>query len=597
MDLSPKQIVNELNKHIVGQDEAKKAVAIALRNRYRRSQLSPEMREEITPKNIIMKGPTGVGKTEIARRLAKLVKAPFIKVEATKYTEVGYVGKDVEGMVRDLVESAVRLVKDEKAAEVSVKATAAAEQRVVKILSELKKADRGETPREVFEANLLESLRKGVFDNLVVEADVRDEPKTMELVPGGAAINLGSIFGEMLPPKKKRRKIAVKELMKLFLAEESDKLIDNDAVEEEAVRRAENDGIIFIDEIDKIAAKGNTGGADVSREGVQRDILPIVEGSTVMTKYGPVKTDYMLFIAAGAFHVARVEDLIPELQGRFPVSVELTPLTKEDFINILTSTEHSLTRSTPFARRRQHRFEVHARRHRGDRRDLRRDQHDERRHRRAPPPYGDGVSARRHLLQRGRRRLSPRHGGDRPQVRRRTSCQDHQEPRSQKVRPLRKKGGDMTKEQFKELEARAKSGDPVAAYDLGVAYQRGDGIKADLKRAALWWKKSAEGVMPSPSTTLPSPISGAWASNRTKSAPRRCMRARRKRSSGPQSITSASAISTGAAWKKIPSARSFGGTARFRTGFRRRRRPSQSSPPVSWNRTSIKHKANKEQHS
>ena len=196
----------------------------------------------------------------------------------------------------------------------------------------------------MFEANLLESLRKGVFDNLVVEADVRDEPKTMELVPGGAAINLGSIFGEMLPPKKKRRKIAVKELMKLFLAEESDKLIDNDAVEEEAVRRAENDGIIFIDEIDKIAAKGNTGGADVSREGVQRDILPIVEGSTVMTKYGPVKTDYMLFIAAGAFHVARVEDLIPELQGRFPVSVELTPLTKEDFINILTSTEHSLTR-------------------------------------------------------------------------------------------------------------------------------------------------------------------------------------------------------------------------------------------------------------
>ena len=343
MDLSPRQIVNELNKHIIGQDEAKKAVAIALRNRYRRSQLSKELRDEITPKNIIMKGPTGVGKTEIARRLAKLVKAPFIKVEATKYTEVGYVGKDVEGMVRDLVECAVRLVKDEKTAEVSVKATATAEQKMVKILAEVKKNDRGETAREVFEANLLDSLRKGTFDKLVIEAEVQDEPKNMELVPGGAAINIGSIFCDMLPKKKKKRKITVGEAMKIFIAEEADKLIDDDAVKDEALRRAENDGIIFIDEIDKIAAKGNTGGADVSREGVQRDILPIVEGSTVMTKYGPVKTDYMLFIAAGAFHVARVEDLIPELQGRFPVSVELSSLTKEDFVNILTNTEHSIT--------------------------------------------------------------------------------------------------------------------------------------------------------------------------------------------------------------------------------------------------------------
>ena len=343
MDLSPKQIVNELNKHIIGQDEAKKAVAIALRNRYRRSQLSKEVRDEITPKNIIMKGPTGVGKTEIARRLAKLVKAPFIKVEATKYTEVGYVGKDVEGMVRDLVECAVRLVKDEMTAEVSVKATETAEKKMVKILAEVKKADRGETAREVFEQNLLESLRKGTFDKMVIETEVRDEPKNMELVPGGAAINLGSIFGEMLPQKKKKRKLTVGEAMKMFIAEEADKLIDDDAVTDEALRRAENDGIIFIDEIDKIAAKGNTGGADVSREGVQRDILPIVEGSTVMTKYGAVKTDYMLFIAAGAFHVARVEDLIPELQGRFPVSVELTSLTKEDFVNILTNTEHSIT--------------------------------------------------------------------------------------------------------------------------------------------------------------------------------------------------------------------------------------------------------------
>ena len=343
MNLSPKQIVNELNKHIIGQDDAKKAVAIALRNRYRRSQLSKELRDEITPKNIIMKGPTGVGKTEIARRLAKLVKAPFVKVEATKYTEVGYVGKDVEGMVRDLVECAFRLVKDEKTAEVSAKATKIAEKKMVKILAEAKKADRGETPREIFEENLLQSLRKGTFDNTVIEADVADEPKNMELIPGGAAINLGSIFGEMLPQKKKKRKLTVKEAMKIFVAEEAEKLIDDDAVKEEALRRAENDGIIFIDEIDKIAGKGNASGADVSREGVQRDILPIVEGSTVMTKYGAVKTDYMLFIAAGAFHVARVEDLIPVLQGRFPVSVELKSLTKEDFVNILTNTEHSLT--------------------------------------------------------------------------------------------------------------------------------------------------------------------------------------------------------------------------------------------------------------
>ena len=344
MDLSPRQIVNELNKHIIGQDEAKKAVAIALRNRYRRSQLSKELRDEITPKNIIMKGPTGVGKTEIARRLAKLVKAPFIKVEATKYTEVGYVGKDVEGMVRDLVECAVRLVKDEKTAEVSVKATETAEQKMVKILAEVKKNDRGETAREVFEQNLLDSLRKGTFDKLVVETEVKDEPKNMELVPGGAAINLGSIFGEMLPQRKKKRKLTVSEAMKLFIAEESDKLIDNDAVTDEALRRAENDGIIFIDEIDKIAAKGNTGGADVSREGVQRDILPIVEGSTVMTKYGPVKTDYMLFIAAGAFHVARVEDLIPELQGRFPLRVELAPLGKNEFLRILQEPTNALTK-------------------------------------------------------------------------------------------------------------------------------------------------------------------------------------------------------------------------------------------------------------
>ena len=344
MDLSPKQIVNELNKHIIGQEEAKKAVAIALRNRYRRSQLSPQLMEEITPKNIIMKGPTGVGKTEIARRLAKLVKAPFLKVEATKYTEVGYVGRDVESMVRDLAECAIRLVREEKTAEVEYKARATAERRVAKVLAENNKADRGELAKDVFEQNFVDAIHEGKYDHATIEIDVLDQPKPMELSAGsGAAIDLGSIFGGMgLPRKRKKRKLTVKEAVNLLMAEEADKLIDNDAVNAEALRRAENDGIIFIDEIDKIAGKGNQG-ADVSREGVQRDILPIVEGCTVMTKYGPVKTDYILFIAAGAFHVSKVEDLIPELQGRFPIQVELSSLTKQDFIDILTQPENAIT--------------------------------------------------------------------------------------------------------------------------------------------------------------------------------------------------------------------------------------------------------------
>ena len=343
MDLSPKQIVNQLDKYIIGQDDAKKAVAIALRNRYRRAQLPTHIREEITPKNIIMKGPTGVGKTEIARRLAKLVKAPFVKVEATKYTEVGYVGKDVEGMIRDLAECAYRLVKAEKEEQVKAKATHAAERRLVRALAEAKKDEKGDTAKEVFEANLLDGLRKGAYDNFVVEMEVVDVQQPMELVPGGAAISIGSIFGDMFPQKKKKRKFPVKEAFQIALAEESEKLVDEDAIKSEAIYRAENDGIVFIDEIDKIAGKGNRGGADVSREGVQRDILPIVEGSTVVTKYGPIKTDFILFIAAGAFHVAAVEDLIPELQGRFPVSVELNSLTKEDFVRILTETQNSLT--------------------------------------------------------------------------------------------------------------------------------------------------------------------------------------------------------------------------------------------------------------
>ena len=343
MDLSPKQIVGKLDKHIIGQSEAKKAVAIALRNRYRRAQLPKEIREEITPKNIIMKGPTGVGKTEIARRLAKLVKAPFVKVEATKYTEVGYVGKDVEGMIRDLAECAYRLVKAEKEEEVRAKATALAEKRIVRALADAKKDEKGDLAKEVFENNILDDLRRGFYDNFIIEIEVIDAPQQMEVVPGGAAISIGSIFGDMFQNKKKKRRLPVKEAFQIALEEESDKLVDEYAIMEEAIRRAENDGIVFIDEIDKIAGKGNRNGADVSREGVQRDILPIVEGSTVVTKYGPIKTDFILFIAAGAFHVAAIEDLIPELQGRFPVSVELHSLTKEDFVRILTETENSLT--------------------------------------------------------------------------------------------------------------------------------------------------------------------------------------------------------------------------------------------------------------
>ncbi len=344
MSLTPKQTVHELNKYIIGQDEAKKAVAIALRNRYRRSMLSPELQDEITPKNIIMRGPTGVGKTEIARRLAKLVKAPFLKVEATKYTEVGYVGRDVESMVRDLAECAIRLVKEEKTAEVSYKAAAVAERRIAKVLAEAKKEERGETAKAVFEDKLVEEIHAGEYDNTTIEIEVEDVPKPLELSPGsGAAIDLGSIFSGMGMHKKKKRKITVREAKNIIMAEEADKLIDNDAVTAEAIKRAENDGIIFIDEIDKIAGKEQRGGADVSREGVQRDILPIVEGCTVMTKYGAIKTDYILFIAAGAFHVSKVEDLIPELQGRFPIQVDLKSLTKQDFINILTQPQNAIT--------------------------------------------------------------------------------------------------------------------------------------------------------------------------------------------------------------------------------------------------------------
>ncbi|MBQ0099843.1 MAG: ATP-dependent protease ATPase subunit HslU, partial [Firmicutes bacterium] len=344
MDLSPKQIVNELNKYIIGQDEAKKAVAIALRNRYRRNQLTQQEMEEITPKNIIMKGPTGVGKTEIARRLAKLVGAPFVKIEATKYTEVGYVGRDVESMIRDLAECSVRLVKEERFKKVMEKAEGTVDEKLIKILCDVRKLDKGETPNELFEKNISEGYHKGYFDNEIIEIDVVETQKPMELMPGAGEIAIGSIFGDLLPKKHKKRKLKVKEAKKILMEEESNKLIDNDSVNEEAIRRAEQEGIIFIDEIDKIAAKGGDGGGqDVSREGVQRDILPIVEGSTVMTKYGAIRTDYILFIAAGAFHVSKVSDLIPELQGRFPILVELSSLKKEDFIKILTTPQNAIT--------------------------------------------------------------------------------------------------------------------------------------------------------------------------------------------------------------------------------------------------------------
>lgn len=361
-ELTPRQIVRELDRYIVGQDEAKRAVAIALRNRYRRSKVDDAMREEISPKNILMIGPTGVGKTEIARRLAKLVSAPFIKVEATKFTEVGYVGRDVESIVRDLVENAIRMVREEHTARVAPRARVIAEDRLVTLLVNppkkpsnsfsldylLGRAKSPETPAKEESAELADErerlrqqLMKGEIEDRELEIEVEEAAPSLEV--GGSAISLGDMMGNMMPKKTKLRRVKVKEARKILEQEEADKLIDQDAVQEEAIRRAEQDGIVFIDEIDKIAGRRGGSGPDVSREGVQRDILPIVEGSTVNTKYGPVKTDYMLFIAAGAFHVAKVSDLIPELQGRFPVHVQLKSLTREDFQRILTQPDNALT--------------------------------------------------------------------------------------------------------------------------------------------------------------------------------------------------------------------------------------------------------------
>ncbi len=348
MDLTPKQIVAELDRYIIGQTKAKRAVAIALRNRYRRSKLPETVREEITPKNIIMKGPTGVGKTEIARRLAKIMRAPFIKVEATKYTEVGYVGRDVESMIRDLAETAVHLVKQEQMAEVASKARTFAEQKVVDIIVKARKKS-SETAESVLKTQVLDELHAGKLKNTVIEIEVAEHMPQMESMPGMSIdINLNDMLGSLgslIPQRKKRRKVSVENAVELFMEEESERLLDMDAIKAEGVRRAQEDGIIFIDEIDKIAQRqGSGGGMDVSREGVQRDILPIVEGCTVMTKYGAIKTDYILFIASGAFQISSVTDLIPELQGRFPIRVDLESLTFDDFVRIFTEPENAVTR-------------------------------------------------------------------------------------------------------------------------------------------------------------------------------------------------------------------------------------------------------------
>ena len=348
--LTPKQIVAELDRYIIGQHDAKVAVAIALRNRYRRSKLSEEMREEITPKNIIMKGPTGVGKTEIARRLAKVVKAPLVKVEATKFTEVGYVGRDVESIIRDLVEVAIRLVKDEKFKEVMPRATEIAENKLCDILLPVRKNAAGATDKSdaQLKEELLQEIRAGHLDGITIEMEIRQQPKPIQLQPGNAPgneIDLGSIFGGMMGKGQvKKRKLTVKQAMDFIVNQEAEKMVDQDAITQEALQRAEQDGVVFLDEIDKIAAndQGQQGGHDVSREGVQRDILPIVEGSTVQTKYGSIRTDFILFIAAGAFHISRMEDLIPELQGRFPIRVELDNLTKDDFVKILTEPDNAV---------------------------------------------------------------------------------------------------------------------------------------------------------------------------------------------------------------------------------------------------------------
>lgn len=350
-DLTPKKIVEELDKFIIGQEQAKKAVAIALRNRFRRQKLPKELRDEILPKNILMIGPTGVGKTEIARRLARLVNAPFVKVEASKFTEVGYVGRDVESIIRDLTEVAMNMVKQEHTQRVQEKAKQMAEERVLDILLPQPRYSREtdseeKTRYKETREKLRKQLREGVLDDRYIEIDLKEKIIPFGIISNVAMeeieISLKEMLGSFLPEKVKRKKVKISEALQLFTQEEANKLIDMEKVTKEAIERVEQTGIVFIDEIDKIASRGSSYGPDVSREGVQRDLLPIVEGSTVTTKYGPVRTDHILFIAAGAFHVAKPSDLIPELQGRFPIRVELNSLGKKEFVRILTEPDNAL---------------------------------------------------------------------------------------------------------------------------------------------------------------------------------------------------------------------------------------------------------------